>query len=81
MGCFVWRFPFAPLKVRLLGDLHIVCGSRHGEGTWLAPDGTKQIPAACMPLQCLSFKNSSNVEVKAVLSRIYNLKNVGDHRY
>ncbi|CAK8994726.1 unnamed protein product [Durusdinium trenchii] len=37
--------------VRLLGDLHIVCGSRHGEGTWLAPDGTKQIPAACMPLQ------------------------------
>ncbi|CAK8996521.1 unnamed protein product [Durusdinium trenchii] len=39
------------MLVRLLGDLHIVCGSRHGEGTWLAPDGTKQIPAACMPLQ------------------------------
>ena len=37
--------------VLLFGDLDIVCGSRSGNGTWLAMDGTEQIPAACMPLQ------------------------------
>ncbi|CAJ1355481.1 unnamed protein product [Effrenium voratum] len=37
--------------VKLLGDLEIICGSRDGEGRWLALDGSAYIPAACMPLQ------------------------------
>lgn len=39
------------LEVKLLGDLEIICGSRDGEGRWLALDGSAYIPAACMPLQ------------------------------
>jgi len=42
--------PFNP-KVQLLGDLDIVCGTRQRTGTWLAFDGTEQVPAACMALQ------------------------------